>query len=84
MTVQELENKVWQQDGIRIIIRDRSTAKTKDYNQKYAAQEKWSITKFLNKRISPLVKDKEIVVLYGNGEMPHGGTLLKTIRQSYN
>jgi len=84
MTVQELENKVWEQDGIRIIIRDRSTAKAKDYNQKNAAQEKWSITKFLNKRISPLFKDKEIVVLYGNGEMPHGGTLLKTIRQSYN
>jgi hypothetical protein len=84
MTVQELENKVWEQDGIRIIVRDRSNAKVKEYKHKNAAQEKWSIIKFLSNRINPLVRDKEVVVLYGNGEMPHGGTLLKTIRQSYN
>ena len=39
MTVREFESKVWEQDGVRIVVRDRSNAKVKDYNQKYAAQE---------------------------------------------
>jgi hypothetical protein len=34
MTVQELENKVWEQDGIRIIVRDRSNQRSKNTNTK--------------------------------------------------
>lgn len=84
MTVQELENKVWEQDGIRIVVRDRSNAKAKEYNQKNAAQEKWSVTQFLNSRIGPLVRGREVVVLDGAGRLSHGRTLLKSVRQSYN
>jgi hypothetical protein len=84
MTVQELEDKVWVQDGIRIVIRAVSTAEVGDYSQKNAAQGSWRITQFIEKRISPLVKDKEVVVLEGNGEEPHGRTLLSSIRESYN
>jgi hypothetical protein len=84
MTVEELEKKVWKQDNVRIIVRDRSTARVKEYCQARAACKSWSIAKFLKRRINPLVKDKEIVVFDGNGKMPNRKTLLKTIRQSYN
>jgi len=84
MTVREFESKVWEQDGVRIVVRDRSNAKVKDYNQKYAAQENWRITQFLNARIKPLVEDREVVILDGKGNIPNGKTLLKKIRQSYN
>jgi len=84
MTVQELETKVWEQDRIRIIVRDRSTGMVGQYRHRNAAQENWRITQFLNTRIGPLVKDREVVVLDGTGEVPHGRTLLKSVRQSYN
>ena len=84
MTVQELEDKVWAQDGIRMVIRAASTAKVGDYSQKNAAQGNWRITQFIEKRISPLIGSKQLVILEGNGEEPHGRTLLSSIRESYN
>jgi len=41
MTVQELENKVWDQDHVRIVVRDRSTAIVVKYIHQKAAQENW-------------------------------------------
>lgn len=84
MTIQELEKKVWDQDRIRIVVRDRSTAKIGTYTHRNAAQENWRITQFLSSRISPLVRDREVAVLDGQGNLAHGRTLLKTLRQSYN
>lgn len=84
MTVEELEKKVWDQDGIRIVVRDRSNAKVKEYNQKKAAQDNWRITQFLHNRIAPLVKDREVAVIDGDGKVPNGNMKLYTIRQSYN
>jgi hypothetical protein len=83
MTVKELEAKVWEQDGVRMIVRDRSKLKTKEYGQVKAAQGSWSIKRFIRNRIEPLVKDKEVVIIDGNGNIPHGKTLLKKVRKSY-
>jgi len=84
MTVAELEKKVWDQDGVRIVVRDRLTAPVGKYTRQYAAQATWSIRKFLDNRINPLVKGREVVVLDGKGKIPNGRTLLMTIRRSYN
>jgi hypothetical protein len=84
MTVREFESKVWNVDKVRIVIRDRQTRKVSTYRQKNAAKENWNITGYLNNRISPLIGDREVVVLDGKGEIPHGRTLLKKIRLSYN
>ena len=51
MTVDELEKKVWEQDGVRIVVRDRATATVNEYLQTNAAQENWRITQFLTNRI---------------------------------
>lgn len=83
MTVQELEDKAWSQDSIRLVIRDCSGAKVKTYNQKNAAQATWSVTKYLNSRILPLIGSREVIVLLGDGEQPHGRTLLSSVRESY-
>jgi len=83
MKVQELEDKVWTQDGIRIVVRAASTEEVGQYAHKYAAISNWSVTEFLAKRINPLLGGKEVVVLEGNGEQPHGRSLLSSIRQSY-
>jgi len=84
MNVKELEDKVWTKDRIRIIIRAKSKDKVGSYSHKKAAQVNWRITQFLQKRINPLVKGKEIVVIGSNGKVAHGRTLLKSYRESYN
>ncbi len=84
MTIAELEKKVWDQDRVRIVVRDRLNAPVGKYARQNAAQETWSIKKFLDNRINPLVNEREVVVLDGKGRIPHGRTSLKTIRLSYN
>ena len=59
MTVRELEDKVWAQDRIRIVVRDSANVNVKDYKQKNAAQASWRITEFLEKRVQPLLKNAE-------------------------
>ena len=56
MTVEKLEEKVWAQDSIRIVIRAALNTKVKDYSQKNAAQANWRITQFLENRITPLAQ----------------------------
>lgn len=84
MTIQELEKQVWEQDKVRIIIRDGLTTKVKEYTCKNAAQGNWRITQFVNSRIKPLVSGRDVVVVNGEGNIPHGATSLKTLRESYN
>lgn len=84
MTVQELEQQVWEQDKVRIIVRDRATSTVREYERRNKAKEGWSITGFLTSRIFPLVSNREVVVVDGKGNVPHGRTLLKTLRESYN
>ena len=83
MRVQELEDKVWTQDGIRIVVRAASAAEVRQYAHKKAAEVNWRVTEFLEKRINPLLDGKEVIVLEGNGEQPNGNSRLGSIRQSY-
>jgi len=83
MTVQEFENKVWAQDRIRVVVRAAANKQIGNYTHRNAAQANWRITEFINKRLAPVLKDLEVVVLMGDGEQPHGGTLLSSIRVSY-
>ena len=84
MTIRELENTIWDQDRVRIVVRDESTAKVDSYSHKNAAKENWSIATFLQNRVKPLVQGREVVVLEGSGRVANGNKLLKNIRESYN
>lgn len=83
MTVQEFENKVWQMDRVRVIVRAPAGKQVKDYKHKNAAQGNWRITEYIDKRLKPLIDDLEVMILEGDGEQPHGGSLLDSVRQSY-
>ncbi len=84
MTIGELEKTVWELDGVRIVVRDRSETKVDAYPHSNAAAEDWSITQFLRNRISPVVEGREVAVVEGGGKVANGRKLLKTIRESYN
>ena len=83
MKISEIENKAWTMDGIRIVIRANESKEVDEYTHKNAAQGSWSVTKYLDSRIKPLIGTREVIVLLGDGEQPHGRTLLSSVRESY-
>lgn len=83
MKISEIENKAWTMDGIRIVIRVAESKEAGNYSHKNAAQGSWSVTKYLDCRIKPLIGTHEVIVLLGDGEQPHGRTLLSSVRESY-
>ncbi|MCD6328425.1 hypothetical protein J7M28_12860 [bacterium] len=84
MTVQELEDKVWKLDGIRIVVRASVSTQVGDYSHKNKGQNNWRISEFVQKRLAGLLSKLEVVVLMGNGQEAHGNTLLSSIRDSYS
>jgi hypothetical protein len=83
-TVAKLEKTVWDQDRVRIVVRDRSATMVAAYPHSEAAQGDWSVSQFLKDRISPLIRCREVTVVEGNGRIASGRKHLKTIRESYN
>ena len=83
MTIQELEDRVWAQDNIRIVVRAAENTRVGDYNYERKAQDNWRITEFTNKRLKNILSNLEVVVIMGNGELAHGATLLQSVRSSY-
>lgn len=83
MKVSEFENKIWETEGIRLIVRASSNSTVSDYDFKKGAQEKWSITKLIDQRIKPRIGDHEVIVIQGNGKRPNGRAILRTIRKEY-
>ena len=84
MTVQEFEDKVWEVEGIRIVIRANTKDSVTAYNYQNAAQETWRVTQWLKNRIRPKLRNKQVALVEGNGEEPHGRTILRTLRKSYS
>lgn len=84
MKVSEFEEKVWELDAIRILIRASSDTEVEGYARQKAAQENWRITQFIKSRIQPKIGDLEVIVLQGDGEQPHGSVKLRSIRNSYH
>ncbi len=83
-TTEEFEHTVWLIEGIRIVIRAPRSEKIGNYKPKRAADEGWSITKWLESDRLKGAKPFEITVIDGDGEEPHGRSLLRTVRQTYN
>jgi hypothetical protein len=83
MKVSEFEEKAWEIDGIRIVIRAPGNTKVSAYSYKRAAANTMSITEYLNSRINPGIKSYEVFVVQGSGERLNGRTRLSRVRESY-
>jgi len=83
VTVQEIEDKAWSLDGIRIVIRDKQNAKVSSYSHQYAVQANWTVSKYIASRIEPLIGDREVIVVNGEGVKVNGNTLVSSVRNSY-
>lgn len=83
MKIFEFEEKVWEIEGIRVIVRASSDETVSDYNFKNGAQENWRITQLIEKRIQPKIGEREVIIIQGDGEQPHGRVILRTVRRTY-
>jgi len=84
MTVEEFEEKVWEVEGIRIVVRAPADTPVGDYDYQKACQESWRVTQWLESRVRPNLNAHEVIVIQGDGEEPHGRVILRTVRQAYH
>ena len=83
MTPWEIEQAVFELDEIRIVIRAKTNTPLGSYQYTRKAAENASVAEWLDQRIRPIVDDHGVVVIDGNGNVPHGRTRLSTLRASY-
>jgi hypothetical protein len=76
MKATSFEDKVWEIEGIRIVLRCPPNTVVSDYDYKNAANESSSVTEWLNGRVLPKLNGINVDVIAGNGEQPHGRSLL--------
>jgi hypothetical protein len=84
MKLTDFEQRVWEVEGIRIVVRGDENDEVKDYGFKNAAIENWSTAMFLKNRIGPRVGGRKVVVIQGNGQIPNGRVKVRNLRRSYS
>lgn len=84
MKVRDFEDKVWETEGIRIVIHAKDNTVIGDYEYQKAADSSWRITELGQKRIDKCLEGNTFSVIQGDGEEPNGRVILRTIRNSYN
>jgi|TARA_R100000501_G_scaffold2927_2_gene6802 hypothetical protein len=83
-TIEEFEQKIWELEGIRVIVRGAENTQVQSYNYKNAVSGGWSTTKWLSSRVLPKLDGNEVIVIQGNGEEPNGRTLVRNVKDSYH
>jgi hypothetical protein len=83
MTPTEIEQKIFDLEEIRVVIRAQSNTKLGNYNFDRKAAINASISEWLSSRVYPILDGNEIVVVDGTGAIPHGRTKLAKLRESY-
>ncbi|MEW6597817.1 MAG: hypothetical protein AB1429_10010 [Pseudomonadota bacterium] len=83
MSPTELEDEVFDLEGIRIIVRAPRGTQLGDYSYARKAAGVATLAHWLGQRVLPLTAGHEVVVINGAGERPHGKTSLSKLRDSY-
>lgn len=83
ITVEEFEEKFEKTEGFPIIVRAPRTDIVDDYNYSRAINQKSSLKKLKETRISKSLGEKDFVILDGDFENPHGRTSVESLRKSY-
>jgi hypothetical protein len=84
MKVVDFEQRVWQLEGVRIVVRADQQHDVEDYDYKNAANENLRTSEFLKNRVVGRVSGKEVTVIRGDGKIAHGNLLLHALRKTYS
>ena len=82
--VASFEDSVWQVEGIRIVVRDRVSSRVNSYPYQRGANQNWTLSQLITKRIRSLLHDRQVIFIGGDGYEPNARTKLRTIRASYD
>lgn len=63
MKLNDFEQKVWEIEGIRLVVRGDEQEEVEDYDFKNAAIENWSISEFLRKLIERRIGGRKVTVI---------------------
>ena len=83
MKATDFEDKVWEVEGIRIVLRCPENQEVIAYDYSNAISQTTSVTDWLKGRVEPKLNGLQVEVVGGNGEQPHGRSLVRTVRTSY-
>ena len=85
MNVRQYENRVWQVDNLRIVVRARrATRIAQRFGWTNGIDQGLSITDYIRNRVTPCIGSREFLIIDGHGNEPHGRTLMSTVRDSYH
>ena len=83
MNVIEFEQKIFEVEGVRIVIRAASSTSVGDYDYKRKYDQGNSINEWLKSRVLNNLNDVDVVVVDGTGALPNRKTHMGTLRDSY-
>ncbi|MDF2608889.1 MAG: hypothetical protein K0R92_363 [Lachnospiraceae bacterium] len=83
VTASELEEQIFDKEGVRIVIRSGKEERFPPYSYKNKASATMSKNTWYMSRVKPLLGDKEGEIIDGTGDIPHGRTQMKNMRDSY-
>jgi hypothetical protein len=84
MQVWKFEKKVYEIEGVRIIVRANTDATVEEFDFERCASGNTTLADWLARRIYPYTGDYEVTVVSGSGALdPHGKTHMSTLRDSY-
>ena len=84
MNVGEFEQRVLEVEKVVIRVRADTNTDIGGFDYKKKAGGGTSVSHWLDKRISPSLNGLEVSIIDGNYEQPHGKTLMKNLRSSYD
>jgi len=90
--VKRVEKQIWDLEGFAVTIRYEDGRDVRgdrkglpSYNRlERAAKNSMTVTQWKDQRFKDRYPDFDVDVLDGDGEAVHGGTLLGTVRDSYD
>lgn len=83
MKLGEFEKRVLEVEEVVIIVRANTNTDIGDFDYIRQAGGGTSVSDWLEKRIIPLLNGHEVSIIDGGYARPHGRTLMKTLRASY-
>ena len=83
VTASELEEQIFDKEGVRIVIRAGKDTRFTPYDYERRASATMSKNSWYMSRVKPILGNCEGEVIDGTGDIPHGKTQMKKIRDSY-
>ena len=85
ISVRDFEEAIWNLEGIRLLVRaPKDTRLLNAYGFERSANRDWTLNKWIQTRVEPIMWDFEVTIVDGRGAIPRANSRLQTVRDSYD